>query len=102
MPRFNFGPRAERFAMRPPEQDCPINILEGAVRSGKTWCLHPKALYCCDYNVVGRKVFTGVSKQSIQNNVLTDLFDIVGSRNFSYSRSTGQLRLCNSDWLVIG
>ena len=37
MLRFNFGPRAERFAVRPPEKDCPINILEGAVRSGKTW-----------------------------------------------------------------
>jgi hypothetical protein len=34
MPTFNFGPKAERFAMRPPELDRPINILEGAVRSG--------------------------------------------------------------------
>ena len=42
MVSFNFGPRAERFAMRPPEKDWTINILEGAVRSGKTWCLHPK------------------------------------------------------------
>jgi hypothetical protein len=53
------------FAMRPPEEDWPINILEGAVRSGKTWCLHPKALYCCGYEVGGRKLFTGVSKQSV-------------------------------------
>src|SRR5437870_10228183 len=72
MHRFNFGPRAERFAMRPPQQDWPINIREGAVRSGKTWCLHPKALYCCGYNVAGRKVITGVSKQSVHNNVLTE------------------------------
>ena len=43
MNRINFRPRAERFAMRPPEKDWSINILEGAVRSGKTWCLHPKA-----------------------------------------------------------
>ena len=100
--RFNFGPRAERFAMRPPEQDWTINILEGAVRSGKTWCLHIKALYCCGYPVGGHKVITGVSKQSIYNNVLHDLFDIVGSRNCSYNRATGQLKLFNSDWLVIG
>ena len=100
--RFNFGARAERFAMRPPEQDWPINILEGAVRSGKTWCLHPKALYCCEYPVGGRKVITGVSKQSIFNNVLHDLFEIVGSCNYSYNRTTGQLKLCGSDWLVIG
>ena len=100
--RFNFGPRAERFAMRPPEKDWPVNILEGAVRSGKTWCLHIKALYCCGYAVGGHKVITGVSKQSIYNNVLHDLFDIVGSRNCSYNRASGQLRLFNSEWLVIG
>jgi PBSX family phage terminase large subunit len=99
---INFGPKAERFAMRPPEEDWPINILEGAVRSGKTWCLHPKALYCCDYNVAGRKVITGVSKQSIHNNFLTDLFDMVGPANYNYNQSSGRLRLFNSEWLVIG
>ena len=102
MVSLNFGPRAERFAMRPPEQDWPINILDGAVRSGKTWCLHPKALYCCAYNVGGRKLLTGVSKQSVHNNVLTDLFDLVGPRHYSYNRNTGQLKLCGADWLVIG
>jgi PBSX family phage terminase large subunit len=102
MPVFNFGSSAERFAMRPPEQDWPINILEGAVRSGKTWCLHPKAIYCCDYNVGGQKLMTGMSKQSIYNNFLADLFEIVGSRNYSYNRNTGQLRLFNSNWLVVG
>jgi PBSX family phage terminase large subunit len=88
--------------MRPPEDDWSINILEGAVRSGKTWCLHPKALYCCCYNVGGRKIITGVSKQSVHNNVLHDLFEIVGSRNYNYNRNTGQLKLFNSEWLVIG
>jgi hypothetical protein len=102
MIQLNFGPRAERFAMRPPEKDWPINILEGAVRSGKTWSLHPKAIYCCGYDVGGRKLFTGVSKQSVYNNVLTDLFDLVGPGNYSYNRNTGRLKLFDSDWLVIG
>jgi PBSX family phage terminase large subunit len=88
--------------MRPPEADWPINLLEGAVRSGKTWCLHPKAIYCCCYDVAGRKIITGVSKQTIYNNVLRDLFDIVGSRNYNYNRSTGNLRLFDSEWQVIG
>ena len=100
--RINYGRRAERFAMRPPEKDRPINILEGAVRSGKTWCLHPKALYCCDYQVGGRRVFSGVSKQSVYNNVLTDLFDLVGPRNYCYNRNTGRLKLYDTEWLVIG
>lgn len=102
MHTFNFGSRAERFAMRPPTDDWPINILEGAIRSGKTWTLHPKTLYCCRYEVGGLRVMTGVSKQSIHNNVLRDLFQIVGSRNYSYNRSTGQLKLFNREWLIIG
>ena len=102
MPIFNFGPRAERFAMRPPEQDWPINILEGAVRSGKTWCLHPKAIYCCDHDIGGRKLITGIPRQSVYNNVLTDLFEIVGPRNYNYSRQSGRLKLCGSEWLVVG
>jgi len=102
VPTFNFGPKALQFAMRPPELDRTINILEGAVRSGKTWCLHPKTLYCCQYPVAGRKIITGVSKQSVYNNVLSDLFKILGPRNYNYSRDNGQLKLGNSDWLVIG
>lgn len=102
MSTFNFGPKAERFALRLPELDRSINILEGAVRSGKTYCLHPKAIYCSRYPVGGRKIITGVSKQSIYNNVLNDLFNILGPRNCAYSRETGQLRICDSEWLVIG
>lgn len=102
MTTLNYSARAERFAMRPLEKDLPLNILYGAVRSGKTWCLHPKALYACAYPVQGRKIFTGVSKQSVLNNVLTDLFNLVGSKNYSYNHNTGRLKIFDSDWLVIG
>ena len=47
-------------------------------------------------------MITGVSKQSIHNNVLADLFDIVGARNYSYNRNSGELKLFNSQWLVVG
>lgn len=102
MPTFNFGPKAKRFALRPPKLDRSINILEGAVRSGKTWCLHPKALYCCEYPVAGRKIITGVSKQSVYNNFLSDLFNIIGTENYNYNRSNGRLKLFDHEWLVIG
>ena len=75
------------------KRTAPINILEGAVRSGKTWSLIPKISMAAAYPVGGRKVLTGVSKQSVYNNVLTDLFDWVGPRNYSYNQSTGQLKL---------
>lgn len=97
-----FGPRMMQYAMRPPERDAKLNIPVGSVRSGKTWGHHAKTLYLCDYQVGGRKVFTGISKENIYRNVLTDLFDIIGSRNWNYNKQSGELRLFNSRWQVIG
>ena len=91
-----------RFALRPLEKDSTLNILHGAVRSGKTWALHPKALYGATYNVPGLKVFTGVSKQSVINNVLSGLVELVGPKNCSYNRTTGEVRLFTSRWQIIG
>lgn len=99
---LNYGPRMERFAMRPPEQDRKLNLLVGSVRSGKTWGVHSKIMYLCNYNVGGRRLLTGVSKASIKTNVLTDLFGIVGPRNYHYNSQSGELRLFNSEWLVYG
>jgi PBSX family phage terminase large subunit len=92
----------ERFAMRPPEQDKKYNFPVGAVRSGKTWGLHSKILYLCDYPVEGRKLITGASKDTIQTNVLTDLFQIVGSSHYHYNRQSGDLNLFGSEWKVMG
>ena len=47
-------------------------------------------------------MITGVSKQSVYNNVLTDLFNLVGPKNYSYNKTTGQLKLYDTEWLVIG
>ena len=99
---LNYGPRMERFAMRPPELDKRINLLIGSVRSGKTWGVHGKLLYLCQYNVAGRKLITGVSKKSIDTNVLTDFFDIIGKKNYHYNRNSGDLRLFDSEWMVMG
>ncbi len=102
MTRLNYGQRLKQFAYRPLEEDRRINILEGSVRSGKTWALHPKILQACRYNVGGWKVLTGVSKQTIFNNVLNDLFNIVGPSHYTYNHQSGMLKLCGSNWLVIG
>ena len=99
---LRYGPRLERFAMRPPELDAKLNILVGSVRSGKTWAVHSKILYLCDYPVTGRRLITGVSKATIKTNVLTDLFGLVGAKNYRYNAQTGELRLFKSDWLVSG
>jgi PBSX family phage terminase large subunit len=100
--KLNYGPRLERWALRPPELDKKISLLVGSVRSGKTWALHAKILYLCKYPVGGRLLLTGVSKASIKTNVLTDLFDLVGNSQYHYNSQSGELRLCGANWLVYG
>ena len=101
-PKLNYGPRLERFALRPPEFDAKLNLLIGSVRSGKTWALHPKIMALCAYPVQGRRLLTGVSKASIKTNVLTDLFDLIGADNYKFNNQSGELRLFKSDWIVAG
>jgi PBSX family phage terminase large subunit len=97
-----FGRKAWEFGRTNPKYDAPINILQGAVRSAKTWSMIPKLHSLCYYPVQGHRIITGVSKQTIYNNVLSDLFDVVGKRNYTYNRSSGELDLLGTKWLVIG
>ena len=97
-----FGEKAYNIAFRQPEQDKRYNILEGSVRSAKTWALIPKIISLCKYQVKGWRVFTGVSKGTIYQNVLSDLFTIIGPDNYGYNRMSGELDLFGTKWLVIG
>jgi PBSX family phage terminase large subunit len=97
-----FGPRLGKFALQPLELDYPYNILHGSVRSGKTWAQHAKILYGCNYRVGGWRVLTGVSKATIYNNILHDLFELVGHRHYHYNHQSGILKLLGADWMVIG
>ncbi len=100
--RLNYGTRLKSFAYRPLENDSFINLLDGAVRSGKTVAMWPKILYACRYPVQGWNVIAGVSKASIYRNILHDIFNLVGSSRYTYNAQTGLLKLCGSDWMVIG
>lgn len=98
-----FTEKALRFIRRHPKHDAVINILEGSVRSGKTWAMIPKLLFMLNnYEVAGDRIIFGVSKDTIYNNVLTQLFDFVGTKNYSYNRQTGELWLFNTRWNVVG
>lgn len=98
-----FGRKAHTFAMRDPKLDKPITILEGSIRSGKTFSFHPKLMAgLCTYKVDGLRAIIGVSKSTVKDNLLRDLFDIIGEGNYKYNAQTGDLRLFNSDWIVIG
>jgi PBSX family phage terminase large subunit len=54
------------------------------------------------YPVAGERIFFGVTKETIFNNVLNDLFNAVGSKHYSYNRQTGALYLAGVRWRVIG
>lgn len=98
-----FSEKSIRFIRRHPKFDALINILEGSVRSSKTWTMIPKVLFGLNnYNIPGDKIIFGVSKETIYNNVLTELFNFVGTKNYSYNRSSGELWLFNTRWNVVG
>jgi PBSX family phage terminase large subunit len=62
----------------------------------------PKIFQLCEYPVAGWKLITGVSKATIYNNVLNEVFEIAGPRNYEYNRQTGELNLMGSSWLCCG
>lgn len=97
-----FGRKAHAFATRPPYLDAPINILEGAVRSSKTWAMIPKLLALSAYEVEGHRIITGVSKQTIYNNVLNDLFNFLTPKNYNFNHQSGELHIMGTKWLTIG
>ena len=101
-PRLNFGEKLLPYALGELEDDALINILEGSVRSGKTWAHHPKIISACKYPVNGWRFLTGQSKQTIYTNVLSDLFNLVGAKNYSYNQQSGMLKLCGAPWMVMG
>lgn len=98
-----FGPKIARFARRTIQDDAPVNILEGAVRSAKTWGLHSKILQLSAMPVPkGIRVLFGATKTTIKNNVLNDLFAIVGDGNYGYNQQSGEMDIFGASWRVVG
>ncbi|MCR8981632.1 PBSX family phage terminase large subunit [Brevibacillus laterosporus] len=97
-----FGEKITRFILNPIEKDARINILEGSVRSGKTVGMIPKWINYIKNGPKGLLVITGVSKETIYDNVLQDLFDTVGSANYKYNHQTGLIQMFGRKIKVIG
>jgi PBSX family phage terminase large subunit len=97
-----FGLKAWNFINTPIEEDTRINILEGSVRSGKTIAMMLKWFRYITQGPKGLLVMTGVSKDTIYDNVLRDMFDTLGEADYSYNRQTGDLRIFERNIKVIG
>lgn len=94
------------FIRNPVHKDARYNFLSGSVRSGKTWAMIPKLLQLCQEDTwgvpKGLGLIIGASKDAVKDNVLNDLFDVIGPAAYSFNKQTGDLRLFNSKWKVIG
>lgn len=97
-----FGKKAWDFINTPIEKDARINILEGSVRSGKTIAMLAKWLRYISEGPKGLLVITGVSKDTIYDNVLRDMFDTLKESDYKYNRQTGDLRIFDKNIKVIG
>lgn len=97
-----FGRKSINFICRPLYDDARINILEGSVRSSKTVTMIPKWLHYCKNGPPGLCLMSGVSKDTLYDNVLRDVFDTVGAANYSYNRQSGDLILYKREIKVIG
>lgn len=97
-----WGLKSLKFITTPIEEDARINILEGSVRSSKTVTMIPKWLAYIKDAPDGLLIMTGVSKETIYDNILYDLFDTVGSSNYHYNLNSGELMLCGRRIKIIG
>lgn len=66
MPLAPFSPKAKKFFQRDPKDDKFFTLLEGSIRSGKTWAMMVKILSLTFYKVGGQRVLIGNSKESIR------------------------------------
>jgi PBSX family phage terminase large subunit len=98
-----FGAKATRFITRHPSKDRKYTLLEGSVRSSKTFAVDAKLItWLCSYQVEGKRVICGATKQTVYKNILLDLFAVVGKRDYVYNHTTGELWLYGTQWFVIG
>jgi hypothetical protein len=98
-----FGKKAHDFIVRHPSLDRRYTFLIGAVRSSKTFALDAKTIVqLTQYDVPGKRLMTGATKQTLYRNVLLDLFTIVGRDAYSYNQASGELWLYGKQWFCLG
>ena len=100
-PKF-FPRKSLQFINRHYMEDRKITILNGSVRSSKTTTMMLKFIKYIMSHHEGIKLITGVSKDTIYDNVLRDMFEFVGSQNYNYNARNGNLTILNKKVKVIG
>ncbi len=98
-----FGKKSRAFILRDPAQDRRYTVLEGAVRSAKTFTMDAKTIVQYSrYEVPGKRFIGGISKDTVHRNMLVDIASIVGQGNFSYNMSSGECWIFDKQYFVVG
>lgn len=79
-----------------------INISHGAVRSGKTFITNMRWLKYILEGPKGKLLMSGRTKQSIKDNVLNDIFELIGEENYKYAEQKGELSIFGRKIKVVG
>lgn len=88
-----FSPKALDFL---DNSNARLNIAHGAVRSAKTITCTVRWLQYMQSGPPGDLAMLGKTTATLQRNVLNDMFDIVGPKNFKWiNRQQGELRVFN-------
>lgn len=82
--------------------DARINAFDGPVRSGKTMAANVAWTHFLQSAPHKRLLMTGVTKETIYRNVLADLFEIWGSKNYRYNASAGIIRAFGREIHIVG
>lgn len=86
-----FSPKALDFLAN---SNAKLNILHGSVRSSKTICCTVRWLDFLLNGPKGDLAMLGKTTATLQRNVLNDLFDIIGPKNYKWvNRQQGELNL---------
>jgi PBSX family phage terminase large subunit len=102
-----FGEKSDAFIRRSPAEDAKLNLLEGAVRSSKTFAVNVKlvamVLDCYkDWKWPGGiGLISAVSKTTARTNMLNDIFTMLQGR-YKYNQTTGELILGGKPFVVCG
>lgn len=95
-----FSPKALDFLRT---SDARLNILHGSVRSSKTINCTVRWLTFIVSGPPGDLVMVGKTTATLQRNVLNDLFDIVGDKNYKWvNRQQGELRVFHRRIYCVG
>jgi len=101
-----FGQAGLEFSYYPLEAHRRIVVMSGSIRGGKTTAMIPKWMNYCASKPKGLKAIVGVSKDTIYQNILSDMFLYFDCFNikYKYNQSSGYLNVKfgpnDKDWFT--